>query len=323
MTPWLSSVDNGWLAVGLRIVASRVPELRTRAQALFDSMDFGFYYRPERNQILFHYTPASGDAPCCYDTIVSESRIASYIGIEKGELPARHYYGAFRAFPDNCGIETKPVGFTRSYLGQPVFEGALPYAGMRVTPSWGGSMFEALMPSLFVPEERWGPGSWGANHPVTARAQIHHGLREARYGYWGFSPANIPEGGYGDLRRRRDRHGPERQRVQRAEDAHRPRLSGLPRPAGEARPAAVRVHQRRRHAARRVPGPPLRPARGARQPAPARARLPRHVREVGLPRHGQRPDPAASRTTTSHSTRAWSWPRSATRSAATSCAARS
>jgi len=83
-TPWLSSVDNGWLAVGLRIVASRVPELRTRAQALFDSMDFGFYYRPERNQILFHYTPGSGDAPCCYDTIVSESRIASYIGIEKG-----------------------------------------------------------------------------------------------------------------------------------------------------------------------------------------------------------------------------------------------
>ncbi|MEO8687530.1 MAG: DUF3131 domain-containing protein [Solirubrobacteraceae bacterium] len=47
VTPWLSSVDNGWLAVGLRIVASRVPELRTRAQRLFDSMDFGFYYRPD------------------------------------------------------------------------------------------------------------------------------------------------------------------------------------------------------------------------------------------------------------------------------------
>jgi hypothetical protein len=77
-----------------------------------------------------------------------------------------------------------------------VFEGAYPYAGMRVTPSWGGSMFEALMPPLFVPEDRWGPGSWGANHPLTARAQIHHGLREAGYGYWGFSPANVPEGGY-------------------------------------------------------------------------------------------------------------------------------
>jgi Ca2+-binding RTX toxin-like protein len=57
-------------------------------------------------------------------------------------------------------------------------------------------MFEALMPSLFVPEERWAPGSWGANHPLVVDAQIHHGLTEAGYGYWGSSPANIPEGGY-------------------------------------------------------------------------------------------------------------------------------
>jgi Ca2+-binding RTX toxin-like protein len=57
-------------------------------------------------------------------------------------------------------------------------------------------MFEALMPALFVPEERWAPGSWGANHPLTVDAQIHHGLEEAGYGYWGFSPANVPEGGY-------------------------------------------------------------------------------------------------------------------------------
>jgi Ca2+-binding RTX toxin-like protein len=28
------------------------------------------------------------------------------------------------------------------------------------------------------------------------KAQIHHGLDEAGYGFWGFSPANIPEGGY-------------------------------------------------------------------------------------------------------------------------------
>ena len=52
------------------------------------------------------------------------------------------------------------------------------------------------MPPLFVPEERWAPGSWGANHPLTVDAQIHHGLVEAGYGYWGFSPANVPEGGY-------------------------------------------------------------------------------------------------------------------------------
>ena len=66
----------------------------------------------------------------------------------------------------------------------------------RVVPGWGGSMFEALMPTLFVPEETWGPRSWAVNHPLTVAAQIHHGLVEADYGYWGFSPANIPEGGY-------------------------------------------------------------------------------------------------------------------------------
>jgi len=199
LTPILSSVDNGWLATGLQLVRRGVPELSPRAGALFDGMDFGFYYRPEVNRILFHYAPDTGDAPCCYDTIVSESRIASYLGIAKGEIPQRHYFGQWRSFPDSCDWswqETRPVGFHRTYFGQDVFDGAYEYNGTRVTPAWGGSMFEALMPTLFVPEEAWAGGSWRANHPLWVQAQINHGLREAGYGYWGFSPANIPEGGY-------------------------------------------------------------------------------------------------------------------------------
>jgi Putative glucoamylase/RTX calcium-binding nonapeptide repeat (4 copies) len=143
--------------------------------------------------------PDTGAAPCCYDTVVSESRIASYIGIAKGEIPGRVHFGTNRSWPDTCGsswTETRPVGFTRTYFGTSVYDGSLPYNGTLVTPSWGGSMFEALMPALFLPEERWAPGSWGANHPLVVAAQVHHGLREAGYGYWGFSPANIPEGGY-------------------------------------------------------------------------------------------------------------------------------
>ena len=199
LTPILSTVDNGWLAVGLKIVANRLSELSDRANAIYDSMDFGFYYRPARNQMLFHLEPRTGNAPCCYDTIVSESRIAAYIGIAKGEVPDRVHFGPYRSFPDSCDwswTETEPTGFTRNYYGTSVYDGSLPYNGTLVTPSWGGSMFEALMPALFLPEERWGPGSWGANHPLTVAAQIHHGMVEAGYGYWGFSPANVPEGGY-------------------------------------------------------------------------------------------------------------------------------
>jgi hypothetical protein len=198
-TPILSSVDNGWLATGLHVVANSVPELRARAKALFKSMDFGFYYRPDVNRIAFFYAPSTGESPCCYDTIVSESRIASYIGIATGKIPSREYFGAWRTFPDTCDWswqETRPVGFHRTYEGVDVFEGAYEYNGTRVVPGWGGSMFEALMPALFVPEDEWGQQSWAINHPLTVAAQIHHGLVDAEYGYWGFSPSNIPEGGY-------------------------------------------------------------------------------------------------------------------------------
>jgi len=197
--PRLSSVDNGWLAVGLKVVSTSVPEVAARARALYDSMHWGLYYNPARNQIYFHIEPGTGNQPCCYDTIVSESRISSYIGIASGEIPAQQYFGPYRSFPDTCDwawTETRPVGYTRTYYGRPTYDGALRYAGMRVTPSWGGSMFEALMPSLFLPEEEWAPGSWGANHPLTVAAQIHHGMEEAGYGYWGFSPSANPDGGY-------------------------------------------------------------------------------------------------------------------------------
>jgi hypothetical protein len=199
VTPILSSVDNGWLAAALQVVSNAVPDVSARASAIYDSMDFGFYYRPDVNRIAFHVVPDTGFSPCCYDTIVSESRIASYVGIAKGELPRKEYFGAWRTFPATCDWnwhETQPVGFDATYLGVHVFEGAYPYEDFRVVPGWGGSMFEALMPALFVPEEEWAPRSWAINHPLTITAQIHHGLVEAEYGYWGFSPANIPEGGY-------------------------------------------------------------------------------------------------------------------------------
>ena len=205
LTPILSSVDNGWLAAGLHVVATSVPEVEAMAQKLFDSMDFGLYYRPAVNRIAFYVAPdpvlppGFDRSPCCYDTIVSESRIASYIGIATGKIPAKEYFGSWRTFPNTCDWswqETKPVGFNRTYLGVNVFEGAYPYDGMRIVPGWGGSMFEALMPALFVPEDVWGKRSWAINHPLTVAAQIHHGLVEAGYGYWGFSPSNTPEGGY-------------------------------------------------------------------------------------------------------------------------------
>jgi hypothetical protein len=214
--PFLSSVDNGWLATALIMVTNTVPQLRDRAEAIVDSMDFGFYYDPAAGllrggfwveappgcSVLGNYRGRGPDVyyTCHhYGALNTEPRIASYIGIAKDGIPATHYFKMWRTFPDTCDWswqEMSPEGVIRTYLGVDVYEGHYTYRGMNIVPSWGGSMFEALMVSLVVPEEEWGSRSWGVNHPLYVEAQIEHGLEEAHYGYWGFSPSNDPAGGY-------------------------------------------------------------------------------------------------------------------------------
>jgi hypothetical protein len=226
--PFLSSVDNGWLASALLMVSNAVPELHDRARALAESMDFGCYYDPNAKGpdagaglirggfwVEGEEPPGSDGFPrdfYCdesgtdvvytghhYGAFNTEPRIASYIGIALGQIPAAHYYGGWRTFPDTCDWswpETKPIGEWRQYLGVDVFEGAYPYDDQLIVPTWGGSMFEALMVPLVVPEEEWGPKSWAVTHPLYVESHIEYGLEEAGYGYWGFSPSSNPAGGY-------------------------------------------------------------------------------------------------------------------------------
>src|SRR5215211_1712553 len=42
--PFLSTVDNAWLAMALAMVANAVPQEAAKARALYEPMDFGFYY---------------------------------------------------------------------------------------------------------------------------------------------------------------------------------------------------------------------------------------------------------------------------------------
>lgn len=221
IAPFISSVDNGWLGAALWVVRNSVPSAAEQAGELFDRMRWDAFYNPDhpRPGGLMHggffpwehdrpggvYQGSHIDAPDVwlthhhYDTIVSESRIASYLGIMTGQVPPEHYFAAWRTFPATCDWswhEMQPVGETRTYLGIDVYEGAYTYRGMRIVPGWGGSMFEELMPNVFVPEEDWGPQSWGENHPLHVRAQIEHGMEDAGYGYWGFSPASDPFANY-------------------------------------------------------------------------------------------------------------------------------
>ncbi|GAA2633045.1 hypothetical protein Adu01nite_13110 [Paractinoplanes durhamensis] len=217
VTPFLSSVDNGWLAAALHVVAGAVPSLKPQATRILSTMNFGFFFNPAATSPIGTRGLIRGGfwdtrPPGCsvaqdgvwftcnhYDITVTEPRIATYLGIGAGQIPATAYFDAMRTLPDSCDYawqEMQPQGFTTTHLGRTVYEGSYRYRGITFVPSWGGDMFEALMPDLFVPEETWGPNSWGRNHPATVAAQIEHGLGDAGYGYWGFSPASNPFGGY-------------------------------------------------------------------------------------------------------------------------------
>ena len=192
VVPFLSSVDNGWLAAAFMLVEEADPANRRLAKKLGDRMNFAAYYNPEagvgkagllrggfwdtdpkREAVVGNYLGSGPDVwytPNHYDTTVSETRIASYIAIARGQVPAKHYFGTWRTFPatqDWSWPEQQPTGKTRTYLGIDVYEGVYEHLGLKAVPGWGGSMFEALMPNMFVPEERWAPRSWGPNHRHT------------------------------------------------------------------------------------------------------------------------------------------------------------
>ena len=292
------STTPGWRP-GCGSCATPYPSCRARAGAIYDSMDFGFYYVPDENRILFHYSPADGTGPCCYDTVVSESRIADYIGIAKGELPRKEYYGRWRTFPDTLrllvpGDQARAASPAR-YDGVSVYDGSLPVRRHAADAELGRLDVRGADAGAVRARGALGRGSWRQNHPLTVDAQIDHGLNVAGYGAWGFSPSNTPEGGYGAYGVDAAGMDPNGMPVERGRHARRPRLRRLPGPAREARPAAERVHERRGDAARRVPRAAL-PAAAPRWPTwRGSSAIPGDVRHVGLPRLGQRHAPDTRR----------------------------
>lgn len=222
VVPFVSSVDMGWLGAALHVVAQADPSHRRRSRRLFEAMRWDVFFdrdveaepgltiggfwpedprregtelRPlmggiEGEEVWYH-------SEHHYDTAVSEARMVTYLGIMTGQIPAAAYFATYRTFPPEwTWPEMAPVGEWTEHEGVAVFEGAHTYRGMEIVPGWGGSMFEELMPDLFVPEAAWGPESWGRNHPLHVRAQREHGLDEAGYGYWGFSPSSDPHAEY-------------------------------------------------------------------------------------------------------------------------------
>ena len=127
----ISTVDSGNLCAALIALRQALLEygeiqLAARAAAFIDSMDFSPLYDAARGLFYICYDPAAQRGlGGWYDLLASEAMLTSYLAIARGEAPVRRWRRLSRA--------------------------QLQKDGYRGLASWTGTMFEYLMPALFLP----------------------------------------------------------------------------------------------------------------------------------------------------------------------------
>jgi hypothetical protein len=208
----ISTVDNGWYASALIVVRQAFPQLSPEATRLLNAMDFGTFYDTgdqtqsiTAGQMYGGWIVGQGPAGFHYGNLNTETRIAAYVGIGTHQMPGDVWWRTWRTLPADFDWQTQPPQGSTVTIKDPqsgksfdVVEGYYSYGDITYVPSWGGSMFEALMPNLVVPETTWGPRSFGANDRNYALAEIAYVNSALSYPVWGLSPASTPDdtGGY-------------------------------------------------------------------------------------------------------------------------------
>lgn len=197
---FISFVDSGWLAAGLIVIKNAFPEaLAPRCSKILDRMNFSFFYDPVEEH-MYHgfYTNIDYYSDYHYGVLYAETRAISYIAIGKGDVPKEHWFKLARTFPETWLWQTQsPKGRrVKNYLGYTTEGGYYLYDDIKFVPSWGGSMFEALMPPIILEEKKLAPKALGANDERHAKIQIQYALDHLLYPVFGMSPSCIPEGGY-------------------------------------------------------------------------------------------------------------------------------
>ena len=103
----------------------RLLAIEQAARLMALDMEFGFLRNTERKLLSIGFLADEGALDTnCYDLLASEARLACFVAIAKGDIPAREWFRLGRAVT-------------------PMADGA-------VLVSWSGSMFEYLMPSLVM-----------------------------------------------------------------------------------------------------------------------------------------------------------------------------
>ena len=151
---------------------NRLLNVANRAEALALGMDFKFLYNSQRRLFSIGFNVDEGILDRShYDLLCSESRLASYLAIAKGDVEAMHWFrlGRHATLAD----------------------------GQFALLSWGGTMFEYLMPPLF--QKQYEGSMLTQSCHAALRKQQHYG-RQHRV------PWGISESAFGALAINADYH---------------------------------------------------------------------------------------------------------------------
>ena len=161
---WLAALG-GEIKQGLaswRKLERQLKSIAGRASAFADGMDFAPLYDGNEHQFHIGYDlSADRIDQHHYDLLASEARLASFFAIAKHDVPTEHWF----------------------HLGRPVVK----RRGELALISWNGSMFEYLMPSLFL---RSDPGTLLGESDRSSIAI------QRRYGVANSVPWGISESGF-------------------------------------------------------------------------------------------------------------------------------
>lgn len=199
---FVSLVDSGWLVAGLYVAKNAFSddtELVAQAERLIHRGNFKFFYDPVDRQ-MFHgyYQHLKTYSDYHYGVFYTEPRAISYMAIARGDVPEEHWFGLIRTFPASYGwqAETPINQVERETLGYKYTGGYYQWKDLKYVPSWGGSAFEALMPTLILNEKELAPEGLGLNDKRHAIGQYRYATEELNMPVWGMSPSSKPEGGY-------------------------------------------------------------------------------------------------------------------------------
>ncbi len=133
-------------------------ELAGGLRAFSDSVDMRFLYDPRRKLFVIGYNVSGARFDgAYYDLLASEARIASFLAIARGDVPAEHWFAMGRPYGS--------VG------------------GRRMLLSWTGTMFEYLMPLLFQHPYAGSLLDWATGEAVAVQRAYGRRLRVP----WGIS----------------------------------------------------------------------------------------------------------------------------------------